>query len=139
MAMPPAATPGEGDGTPSAYDPFAAKVAFPWVPGSRVRAVVPTGSRDVRVHQGWSGEIAPNVWAKADVELEEDDLRRLAAEVKIPLDDLPRLPVTFVYRLLEVQAEILLISKLIARYGFDGHTKLAELRQYQTKIVSEWV
>jgi hypothetical protein len=38
----------------------------------------------MRVKQGWSGEIAPNQWAKVDLELEEEDLRRLLAAAGLP-------------------------------------------------------
>lgn len=96
--------------------------------------------RNVRVRQGWSGEVAPNTWAKADIELEEDDLRRLLiAEGVLPSQYDLRLilPPIDAYRLLEIEAEILLSLKLITRYGMDGAAKLEQLRQAKAKIISQ--
>lgn len=79
----------------------------------------------MKVRHGWSGEVKPNVWGKASVELEEDDLRRLLVQAGLPGDH--PVSVANAYQLLEVEAERLLTAKLISRYGYDGAEQLAAL------------
>jgi hypothetical protein len=95
----------------------------------------------VRVRQGWSGEVKPNVWAKFDVELEEEDLRRLLAASPLGGNGVPgELSTTLAYRLLEVEAERLVTVKLVTRYGFDydaGTTKINELTGRRDHLVED--
>lgn len=89
----------------------------------------------MKVRHGWSGEVKPNVWAKAQVELEEEDLRRLLVQIGLP--DFFPISVSHAYQLLEVEAERLLTVKLIARYGYDGDAALAALTEQRTKIINK--
>jgi hypothetical protein len=73
----------------------------------------------MQVRQGWSGEIRPSVWAKFDVELDEEDLRRiLMAHPRYDAGVAVSLPVA--YKLLELEAERLVTLKLAHRYGYDA-------------------
>lgn len=99
----------------------------------------------MRVRQGWSGEISPNTWAKFDVELDEDDLDRMLRSfhpVLIGLDAAETLGHATSYQLLELEAEFLVTSKLIIRYGFnavEGRRKLDELAARKRAILSPLV
>jgi hypothetical protein len=80
----------------------------------------------VQVRHGWSGEVAPNRWAKFDITLEEEDLRRLVGAGPGTLT----LTTTLAYQLLEAEAERLVFDKLIRRYGYDrgdGMQKIHDL------------
>lgn len=81
----------------------------------------------MQVHQGWSGEVDHNKWAKFDITLDEEDLRRLVG------DDMRRtIDTTTAYRLLELEAERLVMAKLVSRYGYDpvaGREILTSLRK----------
>ncbi len=76
---------------------------------------------------GWSGEVSSGRWAKADVTLEEEDLRRLLrAHDLADAEDL--LTTTEAYRLLEGEAERLILLKLVMRHGLpiDDAKKTAD-------------
>lgn len=96
----------------------------------------------VRVRAGWSGQTGtnPDTWGKADVELEEDDLRRLVSGICGPRDvDIvcKIIPTALAYQLLEVEAEILIYTKLMIRHGYpadQGRAKLDELRQQKAAL-----
>ncbi len=79
----------------------------------------------MQIEHGWSGEVQPNTWAKFKVTLEEEDLRRLVGP-----DIRDELSTGEAYQLMELEAERLVLVKLIARYGFDpqeGKQKLTTL------------
>lgn len=85
----------------------------------------------MRVKQGWSGEVEPNKWSKVTVELDEGDLGRLLREAEIAAD-MAHLPTAMVYTLLEVEAERLVLMKLMVRHGYpqqEGVRELAGLQQ----------
>jgi hypothetical protein len=87
----------------------------------------------MRVRHGWSSEVAPNKWAKVDVELEEEDLRRLlhAAALTSQLDIIP---VHLAFSLLAVEAEALLTTKLITSYGMKDDGRLAQLSGIKAEV-----
>lgn len=83
---------------------------------------------------GWSAEIAPNKWAKIDITLEEEDLRRLVG------DAAPTLSTTVAYQLMELESERLLYAKLVQRYGYDpveGKEIIARLGEQVQAIVGK--
>lgn len=88
----------------------------------------------MRIRQGWSGQVSstPDRWAKFDIELEEDDLRRLLAALPgYPAATMCILPTGVVFHLLEIEAEILVYTKLMLSYGYpaaEAQAKLTELR-----------
>jgi hypothetical protein len=93
----------------------------------------------VRVRHGWSGEIKPNQWAKLDIELEEDDLRRLLLAAKVPVDDVTVL-LPAAYQLLEAEAEILLYATLMTRYEFpeaEARTRIADLTKIKNQVLGQ--
>ena len=74
-----------------------------------------------------------NKWAKFDITLEEEDLRRLIGEEKRRSID-----TTIAYRLLELEAERLVMAKLVSRYGYnqvEGREILASLRKQVDALV----
>lgn len=84
----------------------------------------------MRVRQGWSGEYKPNRWGKFSVELDEEDLRRILMEHQ-PADLVEQtsktIPVLLAYRLLEIEAERLVVRKLCTRYEFDADEGAQEI------------
>ncbi len=87
----------------------------------------------MQVKQGWSGETDHNKWAKFDVTLEEEDLRRLVGEDKRHTID-----TAVAYRLLELEAERFVMVKLVSRYGYDpvkGREIITNLRKQVETIV----
>lgn len=66
----------------------------------------------MRVMRGWSGEVAPNKWAKNDTEADETDLQRLADEYEF---DIKNLTVRDAYLLLSIQTEIFILSDMYSR------------------------
>lgn len=91
----------------------------------------------MKVRQGWSGEVEPNRWAKFDIELEEDDLRRVARQHDI---DPAALPGRLAFLLLEVEAEMLVLTKLIGRYGYpqvEGQEKIARLKTQKDSLLAQ--
>lgn len=91
----------------------------------------------MKIRQGWSGQVSanPDRWAKYDVTLEEEDLRRLLnraiKDPRVLSDYLAHALTTgLAGLLLETEAEILVYRKLVASYGYpqaDGKIKLDEL------------
>jgi hypothetical protein len=66
----------------------------------------------MRVRMGWSGETEPNTWQKVDIELEEQDLLRMMQQNDLPAGIQDRLPTKVCYRLLQNEAEMMLLDKL---------------------------
>lgn len=91
----------------------------------------------MQVEQGWSGEVRPNQWAKIKIVLDETDLRRMLHAEGYPALDPATLPVMLVYKLLDIEAERLLLGKLAARYGqLDEHRpRLVELRDQRAQAL----
>lgn len=83
----------------------------------------------MRVRAGWSGEMANGSWRKADVDCDETDLLRLAQECGFAA---PALTNAQAYQLLEAEANRLLVSQLITRFGatFQTPEYLAEFASY---------
>ncbi len=77
----------------------------------------------MRVKHGWSGEVSTNRWAKVDVELDDEDLRRLVKErTGLGVEALAHLSHSAAFSLLESEAERLLYIKLCQRHGMDKDT-----------------
>lgn len=95
----------------------------------------------MHVTHGWSGEVRPNVWGKASVELDEEDLRRLLSAAEIPHDVV--LTVGEAYWLLEIEAERLLLQKLRSRYDYPKdeyakkYARLSEEKEHVLGVVRE--
>lgn len=92
----------------------------------------------MKVRQGWSGEIEPNRWGKFDLELEEEDLRRLLADAHLPADT--PVPLALAFQLLENEAEFLVLAKLVTRYGYPNETgreRMAQLTTAKGKLLDK--
>lgn len=63
---------------------------------------------------GWSGETDSSTWQKVDIELEQEDLLRLFRENDLPVELNERLPTKVCFQLLQNEAEILLLRKLVS-------------------------
>ncbi len=90
----------------------------------------------VRVSQGWSGEVSSTQWAKFKVELDEEDLRRLLAVAGV---NPQHVSVPQAFALLEIEAERLVLTKLMSRYGYPadaGQVRLSSLAQQKTLLLS---
>lgn len=85
----------------------------------------------MRVRQGWSGEVQPNRWAKISVELDEDDLGRILREADLMPSGPTQVPLMSAYTLLELEAERLILLKLIVRHGYDQETGGKELAAFE--------
>ncbi len=93
----------------------------------------------MQVKQGWSGEVDPNKWAKITVELDEGDLGRILRQAGLNVQA-ERLPVITAYSLLEVEAEKLILMKLIIRHGYpqdQGGRELAEFEQARIALLDQ--
>lgn len=92
----------------------------------------------MRVRMGWSGETESNIWQKADVELEQDDLVRLFREHDLPDGLHERLPTKVCFQLLQMEAEMCLLTKL-RTMGYPvgrANDRLAHLMTATTEIVA---
>jgi hypothetical protein len=67
----------------------------------------------LRVRMGWSGETDTNTWHKVDIELEQEDMLRLFREHDLQVELNERLPTKVCFQLLQNEAEMLLLRKLI--------------------------
>lgn len=92
----------------------------------------------MRVRMGWSGEVEGNVWRKADVELEQDDLIRIFREYDLPDGLHERLPTKVCYQLVQNEAETLLLTQLrVLGYPADkANARIAVLIGSTNEIVS---
>lgn len=91
----------------------------------------------MRVRQGWSGEVKPNQWVKFDVELDEEDLRRLLAADDRWTED-TKISLGLAYMLLENEAERLVTTKLVSRWNFDfkaGQIKTKQLAERRAELL----
>lgn len=88
----------------------------------------------MRVRHGWSGEVESNRWAKFDIELEEDDLRRILVGNGIAPSTVDKLSLVNAYRLLEIEAERLVLFKLIRRYGYSRDSASQQLAGLATEL-----
>lgn len=64
----------------------------------------------MKVSRGYSEECAANKWSKADVEVSEDDLLTMVAELELPEAVLKSLSVHDKFMLLSAEAEICLLK-----------------------------
>lgn len=90
----------------------------------------------MQVRHGWSGEVSTNRWAKFDITLEEEDLRRILGEAY----ETRNLSTSVAYQLLELEAERLVLAKLVARYGYnpaEGRAAMMKLEQDKQNLVSQ--
>lgn len=92
----------------------------------------------MRVRLGWSGEIEPNVWSKADVELEEEDLQRMFYAADLPVDHHWNVPTKICFHLLKNEAEALLLARLITQgYPQDkAEARIATLEQQNAVLLN---
>lgn len=91
----------------------------------------------MRVRQGWSGEIAPNRWAKIDVELDEGDLLRILTGMGIDPNAANQLDARLVFTLLDNAAETLVTARLISRYqsaAGDLSERMHQLGEARVKL-----
>lgn len=87
---------------------------------------------------GWSGETSTNIWQKADIELEEDDLSRLLREADLPEGLAVRLPAKVCYQLMQNEAEIMLMTKLM-NLGYpdvQANERIAQLLRANEAIIT---
>lgn len=81
----------------------------------------------------------PNQWAKFKVVLEETDLCRLLRDAELPLDLAARIPLRTAYQLLELEAEILILVKIIGRFNppsqDDAHAKLLGYEEQKARLI----
>jgi len=92
----------------------------------------------VRVRQGWSGEVQPNVWAKIDVELDDDDLRRLLHAAGLPGVAPADVPTEVAFQLLDNEGERFVLAKLMTRYGMaeeQGRPRMVELNASKVRAL----
>lgn len=89
----------------------------------------------MRVRAGWSGEMANQSWRKADVDCDESDLLRLSVEHGF---DTAKLTVAQAYKLLEAEANQLLIAQLITRFGpqFNRPEYIQEFESYKASLAA---
>lgn len=88
---------------------------------------------------GWSGETENNVWRKADVTLNEEDLYRLLREADVPEFMQTKLTTGVAHMLLDTEAEILLTTKLCS-LGYPEETaaqRIDKLTQRKQIVLDE--
>lgn len=93
----------------------------------------------MRVRAGWSGEMANQSWRKADVDCDESDIVRIAMEFSF---NPSQVTTVLAYRLLEAEANRLLMAQLIQRFGpqFGTDAYRAEYQRYdsdRTQAINE--
>lgn len=93
----------------------------------------------MQVRVGWSGETEPNQWKKADVTVDEGDLARILSEHGILNDIADRLPTRLVFHLMQNEAEILLMMRLIGQgYPTDkANARIAALNGTNDGILEQ--
>lgn len=69
----------------------------------------------MQVRVGWSGETEPSQWKKCDVTVDEGDLARVLAGAELPPELAGKLPTKLVFHLMQNEAEILLLMRLIGQ------------------------
>jgi len=92
----------------------------------------------VKVRQGWSGEIRPNIWAKVSVEVDDGDLHRMLAVAGL-LERVEALSVAEAFQLLDAESELLLLAKLMTRYGQNDQAakdRIVELSQVKSRLLA---
>lgn len=92
----------------------------------------------VRIYRGWSGEREPGQWASFTVELDDDvDLRRVVRDAGLAEEIVQSLPVTVVYELLRLEAERLILIKLVdqgAEVTGEHRDRLAGLNRRKLQV-----
>jgi hypothetical protein len=87
----------------------------------------------MRVTQGWSGEVEANRWAKVSVELDETDLLRLINEADGHSTYVDETPTAAVFKLLDGEAERLVLYKLMTAHGYPAEKGTARIREILTQ------
>ncbi len=93
----------------------------------------------MRVMQGWSGETATNRWAKVDVTVEEEDLRRILHTAGLPVDQ--QLSTADAFKLLAGEAERLVLVKLMVSYGYpvtEAQQKIAAITATADRVLAHY-
>lgn len=88
---------------------------------------------------GWSGETEPNQWNKADVTVDEGDLDRLLNEAGLPGGLGGKLPTKLVFQLLQNEAEMLLMTRLIG-HGYpqeQGNGRIEAANNVNNIIIAQ--
>lgn len=96
----------------------------------------------MRVGQGWSGEVKPNVWAKVNIELDDSDIQRVLNEENLHNLAVTDVPTDLAYQLLDILAERYVMAKLIHSHGFDpekGMGRMMELDVNRRKVLGQLV
>jgi hypothetical protein len=75
--------------------------------------------------------VQPNVWAKIDVELDDDDLRRLLHAAGITDVHPADVATEVAFQLLDSEAERFVLAKLMTSYGLPENTGRPRLVQLQ--------
>ncbi len=91
----------------------------------------------MEIRHGWSGETQPGRWAKFAVTLQEEDLRRMLGAGH---ESLRNLSTGRAFQLLELEAERLILVKLVTRYGYDpadGKTSIDDLETRKRALILE--
>jgi hypothetical protein len=83
---------------------------------------------------GWTGEVSSSIFVKLNIILDNDDLARLVLE-RLPDIDSTSLSVTDAWRLMEVQAELLLTIARTGRCGTDERDRIVSLTADRAKIL----
>lgn len=86
----------------------------------------------MQVRLGWSGEIEPNVWRKADVTMDDFDLDRLLTQAGLPSFDTGALSTKVCFQLLQAEAELLLMGKLM-NLGYPKAKASAKILQLEAE------
>lgn len=92
----------------------------------------------MKVRHGWSGQVSssPDRWAKLDVELEEEDLRRILTQAGLPAELVHSLPTSVAFTLLEAEAEIMILFKLKSSYGYtEGDERMTKLAGTKNSLI----
>lgn len=94
----------------------------------------------MKVLRGYSEEVANNKWSRADVEVTEEDLLTMMAELELPESMLKSLSIHDKFMLLEAEAEICLLGTRVMAGISTSETiakKLASFKTVKDKILTE--
>ncbi len=95
----------------------------------------------MKIRRGISGEIDKNVWIKFDIEVEEDDLVKVAVE-RLGSSDTSIFTVKQAYQLLNAEAEIYIAVEASKHVADDAQIEkyrkdIAKNRKVQSDIISK--
>lgn len=92
----------------------------------------------MKVLVGYSEENSTNRWVRADVEVSEEDLLALVAEIDIPEDALKLLTTAQKFNLLNSEAEICLLKQKILHGVLsreDGAARMASFKAMKATVL----